>query len=188
MGESSRTSDDKMQEHRIGLSCCEAQLGVAEISMRRGSPALTWPEEWRLDFLSTGGGSLFQAFSPAIFAMQGRHTSRLCIYSKFLSLLENAGLLLPTHSHGKKKKKRAHSPGLSPFLLSLEFFSMLVCFLFFLRVFFCLPFPQACFASHKTWFAGTLWQQAGEFKLNSSGWGRHPTYHQIGQHTHIQIL
>lgn len=58
---------------------------------------------------------------------------------------------------------------------------MLACFLFFLLVFFLSSlFPRACFASHKTWFVGTLWQQAGKFKLNSSGWGRHTTHHQIG--------
>lgn len=106
MGELFRTSDDKMQEHRIALSCCEAELGIAEISVRRGSPALaTWAEVQRLDFLSTGGGILIEAFSPAICAMLGKHTSRMYIYSRFLSLLENTGLLLPTHSHGKQSSQ-----------------------------------------------------------------------------------
>lgn len=75
---------------------------------------------------------------------------------------------------------RAHSPGPSQFVLSLDFFFNACLFSFFLLVFFCLPFPLACFASHKTWFVGKLWQQAGKFKLNSSGWGRHTTHHQIG--------
>lgn len=98
-----RTADDKMQEHRVVLSCCEAEHGVAEISMRRGSPALaTWAEVQRRDLLYTEGGNLIEAFfPPAICAMLGRHTSRMYIYSRFLSLLENTRLFLPAHSHGK---------------------------------------------------------------------------------------
>lgn len=176
----SRTSGDEIWEYRIALSCCEAKLGEAEISMRRDSPALTWAEKWRLDFLSTGGGSLIAAFSPAICAMLGRHTSRLCIYSRFLLPLENTALLLPTYSHGKQSSQ----PRLQ-ISCFIGFFSMLACF-FFLLVFFDFPFLGLVLHFIKHGFACTLRQQAGKFKLNSSGWGRHTTHHQIrfsGTHT-----
>lgn len=143
--------------------------------MRRGSPALTWAEEWRLDFLSTGGGSLIEALSPCNLCHAGQ-TSRLCIYLRFLSLLENTELLLPTHSHGKqssKPKPQSISSFTGFFLNAFLFFVHAACL-------FCLPFPQACSASHKTWFCrhtlATGWrarikqQWLGEVLHASSNW------------------
>lgn len=82
-----RTADDKMQEHRIVLSCCEAEHGVAEISMRRGSPALaTWAEVQRRDLLYTEGGNLIEAFFSPSNLCHARQTHLQDVYLLKISI------------------------------------------------------------------------------------------------------
>jgi len=82
------------KQHIILLS-----RAVAEIPERSGTGSFCAAQGRQdTDFLcAAGGGELMQCFFPAGCAAHDRHTSRLCIYPRSLSLLEKTALATPGH-------------------------------------------------------------------------------------------